>query len=475
MCGKETGERIVFGDEVHSRLKFNRRGLVGLAKDSVGEYGSQWFITLGDCRSELDGRMTMFGRVEGEGIYNVVKIAEGERVGDGERPIYPEKVLGVEVLEMPKGKAWDVMRGRVRRVQEVVRSVEEIPKKKTTGKKKGKVMLSFDGGEEEGEDMGVAVRPNKAKFNTAIIDGPAGTEPVKMNGAEKRAKPAPAKRKASPSPNSTVPSKRKVASPSSSSPRHHRTHSHSSPQAQLPIRDEETPSDSPSPTPPRLTSQLKTSDLESQIAALKQSMRRPKATAISTQKPRSALEELIPVTSTRARKRPRPGDSLVDKENDRRSVEMLEKFRRRLMAADQSESAKKTPESVSQLDGKREEGADGTSHEEAVNGNNKSSTVPGIAANDDEEAQLCDLHFIINCQSCSRWDEQDNTEEAEDDNDRDFLSHKLAFGKDRWGKDWDWKKKDRNRLVDDDGGLVVIDPREKEKGFKSKKSKRGLK
>ena len=95
VCGKEAGEKIVFGDEVHSRLKFNRRGLVGLAKDSVGGYGSQWFVTLGDCRSELDGRMTMFGRVEGEGIYNVVKIAEGERVGEwGEAGLSREGVGG---------------------------------------------------------------------------------------------------------------------------------------------------------------------------------------------------------------------------------------------------------------------------------------------------------------------------------------------------------------------------------------------
>ena len=470
LCGKEVGEKVVFGDEVHSRLKFNRRGLVGLAKDSVGGYGSQWFVTLGDCRSELDGKMTMFGRVEGEGIYNVVKIAEGERVGDGERPVYPEKVLGVEVLEMPRGKAWEGMRARVRRVQEVVRSVEEGAKKKV-GKKKGKVMLSFGGGEEEGEDMGVAVRPKKAKFNTAIIDGPVGAEPVKANGGAKKAKPAPAKRKASPSLDSTVPAKRKVSSPSPSSPRHYRKQSHSSPQAQLPIRNEETPSDSPSPTPPRLTSQPKTSDLESQISALKQSMRRPNTTATSIEKPKSALEELIPATSTRARKRPRPGDSLNDKENERKSVAMLEKFRRRLIAADQSESAKK-PEPASQVNGDGNKESNGKLHEGLVNGDEEPSTALVVVADDDEEAQLCDLHFIINCQSCSRWDDQDDAKEAEDDNDRGFLGHRLAFGKDRLGKDWDWKKKDRNRLVDDDGGLVVIDPREKEKDLKRGKKGR---
>src|SRR5271170_1996818 len=41
--GREVGEKIVFGDEVHGRLKFNRRGLVGLVKMGEG-YGSQFFI-----------------------------------------------------------------------------------------------------------------------------------------------------------------------------------------------------------------------------------------------------------------------------------------------------------------------------------------------------------------------------------------------------------------------------------------------
>ena len=322
------------------------------------------------------------------------------------------------------------------------------------------------------EDMGVAVRPKKAKFNTAIIDGPVGAEPVKANGGAKKAKPAPAKRKASPSLDSTVPAKRKVSSPSPSSPRHYRKQSHSSPQAQLPIRNEETPSDSPSPTPPRLTSQPKRSDLESQISALKQSMRRPNAAAPSLEKPRSALEELIPATSTRARKRPRPGDSLNDKENEKKSVAMLEKFRRRLVAADQSESLKKKPQSVSQVNGDGDSESNSRLHEGLVNGNDEASTAPAALADDDEEAQLCDLHFIINCQSCSRWDEQDDAKEVEDDNDRGFLGHRLAFGKDRLGKDWDWKKKDRNRLQDDDGGLVVIDPREKEKDLKKGKKAR---
>lgn len=94
--------------------------------------------------------------------------------------------------------------------------------------------------------------------------------------------------------------------------------------------------------------------------------------------------------------------------------------------------------------------------------------VAAQSADDDEEAHLCDLHFIANCQSCQSWDthlggEQDGDPE---DDDRGWLSHALSFEKDRLGKDLTWKRKNEE--------LSVIDPREKEKTLKEeKKAKRG--
>ena len=81
-------------------------------------------------------------------------------------------------------------------------------------------------------------------------------------------------------------------------------------------------------------------------------------------------------------------------------------------------------------------------------------------ADDDEEATLCDLHFIAHCQSCAQWatdvnNNADNDDGAEDDT--DWLGHTLTFAKDRLGKDLKWKEQNEKELV-------VIDPRERERG-----------
>lgn len=92
-----------FQDEIHSRLRFNRRGLLGMANGSERDTNeSQFFLTLAPT-PELQGRHTMFGRVVSNStIYNLVALTEsvGE-VGDDDRPKYPPKLKTVRVLENP--------------------------------------------------------------------------------------------------------------------------------------------------------------------------------------------------------------------------------------------------------------------------------------------------------------------------------------------------------------------------------------
>lgn len=457
------GERIVLSDEVHSRLKFNRRGLIGMARmsdgkgDAAGQYGSQWFITLGDCRAELDGKCTMFGRVEGDGIYNIMKIANGEVAEGTERPVYPEKIQSVEVLEVPEGEAWRSLKKR----EKIAQRTTEVAKKETGKKSKtaaakkkgGKTLLSFagDGGEEDSAD--VVVRPKKAKFNTALIDGP--TETTSSSIKQPTSPTQLSKKRKSPEP--TAPSRR---SPSPAPKR--RKPSFHEPTTQLPLRDPESPSRSPTPPlPTRLQSSTKSaSTLEAEITALKATMKRDTAPAPQPKKKLSALESLIPATSTRGRKRPRPGSHADDQGagGDTSSLSLLNAFKARLEGANATTSTAHT-----QPNGK---------HVSKPPNSAPTTTAKDVGADTapDEEAPLCDLHFIANCQSCSDWADDinapTNTGTGADDDDADFLKHSLTFEKDRLGKDLTWKRKNEEELV-------VIDPRERERelGIKDKKGR----
>ena len=100
--GRNAGPTGVnFKDEFHSRLKFNRRGLLGMANEgALDTNGSQFFFTLGKTE-ELNGKNTVFGRVAGDTIYNLAKMGEAEVEEGGDRPLYPTKITGVEILINP--------------------------------------------------------------------------------------------------------------------------------------------------------------------------------------------------------------------------------------------------------------------------------------------------------------------------------------------------------------------------------------
>ncbi|CAG7947234.1 unnamed protein product [Penicillium salamii] len=421
---RDPNERVVLRDELHSRLRFNRRGLLGMAKSEDGTYGSQFFITLANTERELNGQCTIFGRLEGDSIYNVLKIADAERIEGTERPVYPIKVTSCEVGELGplEGKLKD------RKVVSTTGQSEAgPPKKKKKAPKGSKTLLSF--GDEEGDEM--PMRPAKPKFNTKLVsDVPGGLPEVSKPKTQAQA-PSQRKRPRSPSPN---------RSPSTERKKRPKTPEH---ETQLPVRDPESPSRSPTPEAPAKESKL--SRTNAQIADLMASMRRdadvgPKDTG----KKKSALEALIPETSIRGRKRPPPGSANGTSRNgtgpsnaaEREALQLFNAFKAKL------ESAKPEPTP------------------------NKQNTDKHHDQNEDEdeEAQLCDLHFIANCQSCQSWD--DPEEDGDDKNDdRTWLSHELRFGKDTLGKDLEWK---RQHGAEADS-LMVIDPREKEKEVVGKK------
>lgn len=417
-----------FQDEFHSRLKFNRRGLLGMANESTeNSNGSQFFFTLA-ATPELQGKNTLFGRIEGDTIYNLMKMAEGELVEGTEKPIYPTKITGAEVLVNP-------FEDVVARVREAPRVKDEVSKKDVKKRKKpttGKNVLSF-GGDEDGDEEMAAPVLKKTKANPKLVS--AGIEkPEKMTAlpeAPREKKPEKARRRKTPSPSPD--SEVEQSPPKKSGP------------PQEPNEDEPTPPSSPEPEQmTKTTSALEKTNAE--IAALKASMKRNVDVAPKQkEKPKNALEAMIPATSTRGRKRGKVAD-------EKGALDIFKAFKQRL--EDMPVASAAAPPIP-------------TTTETPTNGDISNPEPTTAEGAEDEEADLCDLHFIANCQSCKSWSDQNTKPDAEaemdGEDDAAWMSHRLNFAKDTLGKDLEWKRKMEE--------IEIIDPREKARSIKEERKR----
>ncbi|CDR46629.1 CYFA0S24e01508g1_1 [Cyberlindnera fabianii] len=143
-----------FEDEFNNRIRYNHRGMLGCVNlGSRNTNTGKFFITTREA-PELQNKNTAFGKVVGNGIFTVLKIAEGDIGDDGETPVYPVKVTACEVL-VPFFD--DLVKEVTPIVEEKV--VEKQPLKKK--KKKAKVKLSLDDGDQDSED-GISVRMKSA-------------------------------------------------------------------------------------------------------------------------------------------------------------------------------------------------------------------------------------------------------------------------------------------------------------------------
>ena len=102
--GSSIYNNLEFKDEIHSRLKFNHRGIVAMAnKDKPNTNGSQFFITLDKCQ-EMDKKFTIFGKVTGPTFFNALNISNLSADEDG-NPIMNDdekpKILNTEVVINP--------------------------------------------------------------------------------------------------------------------------------------------------------------------------------------------------------------------------------------------------------------------------------------------------------------------------------------------------------------------------------------
>ncbi|XP_022783079.1 peptidyl-prolyl cis-trans isomerase CWC27 homolog [Stylophora pistillata] len=140
-----------FKDEFHQRLRFVRRGLVAMANAGPNDNQSQFFFTLG-ATQELNGKHTIFGKVAGDTIYNMIKMEDCE-VNSDDRPLFPPKIKKTEVLYNPFD---DIVPRQIK--EEVQTKPEERKKKKVKGTKNFS-LLSF--GEEAEEDESTVASVSK--------------------------------------------------------------------------------------------------------------------------------------------------------------------------------------------------------------------------------------------------------------------------------------------------------------------------
>ncbi|KHE80730.1 cyclophilin-like protein [Neurospora crassa] len=421
--GKNAGPHGVnFKDEFHSRLKFNRRGLLGMANEGAPDTNSsQFFFTLGKA-DELTGKNTMFGRVAGDTIYNLAKIGEAEVEEGGERPLYPIKITRIEILINP----FDDMQKREKKPRPQQISRPTPAEKKQKKRKGGKQLLSFgdEVGDEDGEELPL---PKKPKFDTRIVadldqDDSSKQSASKKSSAKRDAKPVAndvPKREEKPEPKPVKESRRSpspqpVAQKKEQPPKKHYSE-HSSPE----------------PEEPKKKSLLEKTNEE--IAALKASMKRTiHSEPVKQEKKKSALEQLIPDTAIRGRKR-RPGASSNPTREEQEALDLLKSFKAKIETAPPEKNAAQP----------------------AVNPDVENGEQDGQA----DEEKVCDLHFIANCQSCKAWDK---VEDNADSGDEGWMSHKLSFAADKLGKDLSYRKKAEEELV-------VIDPLAKARTLKEEK------
>jgi peptidyl-prolyl cis-trans isomerase SDCCAG10 len=171
--GKAATATGVVKDEFHSRLRYIRRGLIGMANSGdKDDNGSQWFVTLGPT-PELEKKNTMFGRLAvGDTIFNALKIGDLE-TDKYDRPLHPPRILRTEVLENPFTDI--VPRSTAEERAEKQRRLEEEKAKAQVkkAKKQNKALLSF------GDDEGEVTTTVKTKMKS-VYDIEEEPKPVKQ-------------------------------------------------------------------------------------------------------------------------------------------------------------------------------------------------------------------------------------------------------------------------------------------------------
>ncbi|XP_074138513.1 spliceosome-associated protein CWC27 homolog isoform X2 [Sminthopsis crassicaudata] len=163
--GTGTGGESIYGapfkDEFHSRLRFNRRGLVAMANAGPHDNGSQFFFTLGRA-DELNNKHTIFGKVTGDTVYNMLRLTEVD-INEEERPLNPHKIRSSEVLFNP----FDDIIPRDNKKPKKDKSEDEVKKLTTKGTKNFSLLSFGEEAEEEEEEVNRVSQSMKGKSKSS--------------------------------------------------------------------------------------------------------------------------------------------------------------------------------------------------------------------------------------------------------------------------------------------------------------------
>ncbi|KAG8598762.1 hypothetical protein GDO81_002730 [Engystomops pustulosus] len=163
--GTGTGGDSIYGkpfrDEFHTRLRFIRRGLVAMANAGPHDNGSQFFFTLGRA-DELNNKHTIFGKITGDTVYNLLRLAEVD-IGEDERPVNPHKIRTAEILFNP----FDDIVPRVTKKLKKDKQDEESKQPKVKGTKNFNLLSFGEEAEEEEEEVNKVSETFKGKSKSS--------------------------------------------------------------------------------------------------------------------------------------------------------------------------------------------------------------------------------------------------------------------------------------------------------------------
>ncbi|KAF9955056.1 Peptidyl-prolyl isomerase cwc27 [Mortierella alpina] len=469
-----------FPDEFHSRLRFVRRGLVAMANSGVpNDNKSQFFITL-DATMELQNKHTIFGKIAGDTIYNVLKIG-GLEVDANERPLYPPKVLNCTIVVNP----FDDIIPRISRQEREAALLKELEAQKKPEKqkklKKNVALLSFADDapdltmDEDNQKETGSTQEKKKKMLSShdlLEDDPTLSRETdhSLLADEK-----PSKRKAADETESTSAAVKETRSESAHMGRESRQQDDDDQESVNAFND-------------RMRDQVRERQKKARLAkeeassatAIKAPSPPPLATATTTTSAPVSEGDRVRQEIQKLESDIRKMHNRTDADTDKKAaktpkVSLLqlerEQYKTRAESNSSDKRSKKSSKSGMNPDKERELLEKLSAFEAKVFSSAKEPEPnPAPKKND---APPCQIHGIPSCESCQdtttskrkkaiRTDDgQDNendngTEEVEDDdsdNDIGWMQHKLVFEKDLKGKDVSLSSK-----RDDVNDYIVIDP-----------------